>query len=110
MPLIYELADLNLNLNIVEMTPYFTVCVAFLLVSKIPTFSLKKISVSSKATVFILLIMGTIFISLLYYTFKALLIFGLAYLISIPVSFIIYRNKNKKQISELSDDEHEDVL
>ena len=65
MPLIYELADLNLNLNIVEMTPYFTVCVAFLLVSKIPTFSLKKISVSSKATVFILLIMGTIFISLL---------------------------------------------
>jgi CDP-diacylglycerol--serine O-phosphatidyltransferase len=84
--------------------------IAILLVSKVPTLSLKKISISPKATVFILLGIGTIFISLLYYTFETLLAFGLVYLISIPISFFMYRNKNKKQISETPEDEHEDVL
>jgi len=40
-----------------------TVIVAVLLVSKVPTLSLKKISISPKTTVFILLGIGTIFIS-----------------------------------------------
>ena len=54
--------------------------------------------------------MGTIFISLLFYTFKTLLVFGVVYLISIPISFVIYKSKDKKEITEISDDEHEDVL
>ena len=110
MPLIFELADLNLNFNIKNLTPYFTILIAILMVSKIPTLSLKKISVSPKATAFILLGIGIIFISLLDYTFETLLFFGLIYLISIPVSFFIYKNKDKKETLETSEDEHEDVL
>ena len=110
MPLIFELADLNLNFNIKNLTPYFTILIAILMVSKIPTLSLKKISISPKATVFILLGIGVIFISLLYYTFETLLVFGLVYLISIPVSFYMYKSNYKKEILETSEDEHEDVL
>ena len=93
MPLIFELADMNIGLNIKSITPYFTVFIAILLVSKIPTLSLKKISVSPKTTIFILLAIGIIFISLIDYTFETLLIFGFFYLISIPIS---YRNQIKK--------------
>ena len=109
-PLIFELTNLNFNLNIKSLTPYFTILIAILLVSKIPTWSLKKISISPKATVFILLGIGTIFISLLYYTFETLLVLGLAYLISIPISFFTFKYKNKKEVLETSDDDHEDVL
>ena len=83
---------------------------ATLLVSKIPTLSLKKISISPKATIFILLGIGIIFISLLNNPFETLLVFSLVYLISIPISFIMYKNKDRKEILETSEDEHEDVL
>ena len=110
MPLIYELTDLNIGLDIKKFTPYFTVLIAILLVSKIPTLSLKKISISPKATVFLLLGIGIVFIALLFYTLKTLLIFGIIYLISIPVSIIIYRNQDKKNANKISDDSHEDIL
>ena len=96
--------------SFINFWPYFAILIAILLVSKVPTLSLKKISISPKATAFILLGIGTIFISLLYYTFQTLLIFGLAYLISIPISFIMYKNRNRKETLETSEDEHEDVL
>ena len=108
MPLIYELTELNISFNFKNLTPYLTVLIAFLLVSKLTTLSLKKISIPPKATVFILLMIGTIFISLLFYTFETLLCFGAIYLISIPISFFIYRNK--KNTLEATEDEHEDVL
>ena len=109
-PLLLELSDLKVNFDIKFIVPYFTVLIAFLLVSKIPTLSLKKISISPKTTVFILLAIGMMFISLLFYTFKTLLVFCLIYLISIPISFFMYKNQNKKELSETSEDEHEDVL
>ena len=101
---------LILDFNIKTVTPYFTFLVAFLLVSKFPTLSLKKISISPKSTAFILLGIGIIFISLLYFTFETLLVFGLFYLISIPASYFIYQKQNKKIVSAIIDDEHEDVL
>ena len=110
MPLIFELSNLNLNYNFENFTPYFTIIIAFLLVSKIPTLSFKKISISPKATIFILLGIGLIFISLLFYTFETLLIFGLCYLISIPISYFMYKNQIKKENQETSEEEHEDVL
>ena len=110
MPLIFELSNIDLKLNIKNFAPYFTILISILLVSKVPTLSLKKISISPKATIFMLLGIGTIFISLLYYTFETLLGFGFVYLISLPVSFLIYKNKEKKENIETSEDEHEDVL
>mgnify|MGYP001354913307 FL=1 len=110
MPLIYDLSELKFNLNIKSLTPYLTVLVALLLVSKIPTLSLKKISISSKTTIFLLLFVGLIFISLLFYTFETLLAFGLIYLISVPISVVIFKKQQKKFSKKISDEDHEDVL
>ena len=110
MPLIYELTNLNFKVSIIQFTPYLTVLIAILLVSKIPTLALKKISISPKATVFLLLGIGIVFIALLFYTFVTLLVFGICYLISIPVSFLIYNNQSKKNIEKISDESHEDIL
>ena len=109
-PLIYELTNLNFGLEVRNLTPYLTILIAILLVSKIPTLALKKISISPKATVFLLLGIGIIFIALLFYTFETLLIFGIIYLISIPVSIISYKNQNKKNAEKISEDSHEDIL
>ncbi len=109
-PLIYDLTEFNLNLNIKSFTPFLTILIALLLVSKIPTPSLKKISISSKTTVFLLLTAGIIFIALLFYTFETLLVFGVIYLISIPLSILIYKKQEKKHSSKISDEDHEDVL
>ena len=109
MPLIYELADINLGLEIKKITPYFTILVAIMLVSKIPTLALKKISISPKTSVFLLLGIGLVFIALLFYTLETLLIFGITYLISIPISIILFRNQNNKNL-KISEESHEDIL
>ena len=109
MPLIYELTNFNIGLDLKKFCPYFTILIAVFLVSKIPTLALKKISISPKATVFLLLSIGLIFISLLFYTFETLLIFGFIYLISIPLSVILYKRQNKKNI-KISEESHEDIL
>ena len=110
MPLIYDLTDLNIGFDIKILTPYLTIAIAILLVSKIPTLALKKISTSPKTTVFLLLGIGIIFIALLFYTLKTLLVFGIIYLLSIPVSIIIYNKQNKINFKKISDEEHEDIL
>ena len=110
MPLIYELTDLNLNFDIKNITPYLTIIVAILLVSKIPTLAFKKISISPKTTIFLLLIFGIIFIALLFYTLETLLAFGVLYFLSIPVSIFIYKNYNKRESKKISEEDHEDVL
>ena len=110
MPLIYELTNLSLDIDIKLITPYLTIFIALLLVSKIPTLSFKKISISSKATIFLLLTVGLIFIALLFYTFETLLVFGLVYLALIPVSFLIYKKQQKIYSQKISDEDHEDIL
>ena len=109
-PLIFELSALSLNVDVRSLTPFLTVLIALLLVSKIPTPSLKKISISSKATIFLLLVVGLIFIALLFFTFETLLLFGLLYLSSIPISIFIFYNQKKKKLTKISDEDHEDIL
>ena len=48
--------------------------------------------------IFLLLGIGIVFIALLFYTLETLLAFGIIYLLSIPISMIIYSNQNKKQL------------
>ena len=109
-PLVYELSDINFKIDIRSLTPYLTILIAFLLVSKVPTLSLKKISISSKTTIFLLLTVGIIFIALLFYTFETLIVFSLIYLISVPISFLIFKKQEKKFSSKISDEDHEDIL
>jgi len=110
MPLIYELTNLDLGIDVKNTTPYLTVIVAILLVSKVPTLALKKISISPKATVFLLLSIGIIFIALLFYTLETLLLFGITYVLTIPISIYIYNNQYKKDIKKISNEDHEDIL
>ena len=109
-PLIYELSNLNLNLDLKFITPYLTILTALFLVSKIPTPSLKKISISPKTSIFLLLGIGMIFIALLFYTFETLLFLSLIYLIFIPGSVFLYKKEFKKHVTKISDDDHEDIL
>ena len=110
MPLIYELSDLTFTFDLRSLTPYLTVLIALLLVSKVPTLSFKKISISSKTTIFLLLSTGIIFIALLFYTFETLLTFGFFYLVSLPISIFLFKNQQKKYSQKISDEDHEDIL
>ena len=82
-----------------------------LLISKVPTYALKKISVPRSMTIFLLLAVVLYFGLLLIYTFNAIVISGLIYFIMIPISLVHYNNM-KKQIKEqnISNEEHEDIL
>ncbi len=109
-PLIYELSNLELGLEIKFFVPYFTILIALLMVSKVPTFSFKKISISPKTTIFLLLAVGITFIALLFYTFETLLVFSLIYLLTIPISILIFKNQQRKNSLKISDEDHEDIL
>ena len=109
LPLVYELSELKFNVDIKSMTPFFVVIVALLLISKIPTFSLKKIKVSSQLSIFLLFGIVVVFISLIFFTFESLLIIGGIYLLSIPLSFYSYKQTAKK-IHSQSEEDHEDIL
>jgi len=112
MPLIYSLSDIQiLNINHSLFVPILFVIVSILLISKVPTYALKKISVPRNMTIFLLLAVVSYFGLLLIYTFNAIAVSGLMYFIMIPVSFIHY-TKLSKNIKEqnTSQDEHEDIL
>ena len=112
MPLVYSLSDIQiLKINYDFFVPILFVAVSILLISKIPTYALKKISVPRNMTIFLLLAVVLYFGLLLIYTFNAIVISGLTYLIMIPISFIHYNNINKKfKEQNILHEEHEDIL
>ena len=112
MPLIYSLSDIQiLNINYDFFVPILFVAVSILLISKVPTYALKKISVPRSMTIFLLLGVVLYFGLLLIYTFNAIAISGLIYFMLIPVSFIHYNNLSKKfKEQDISNEEHEDIL
>ena len=67
LPLIYELSEFNFVKDIKSITPYLVVVTALLLISKIPTFSLKKIKISSGLTIFLLFGIAIIFVSVIFF-------------------------------------------
>ncbi len=112
MPLIYSLSDIQmLNINYDFFVPIIFITISILLISKVPTYALKKISVPRSMTIFLLLAVVLYFGLLLIYTFNAIVISGLIYFIMIPISLVHYNNM-KKQIKEqnISNEEHEDIL
>ena len=60
-PLVLELTDLNILLNKKYFIPIFTLTIAVLLISKVPTYSFKNIKIKPALTVFILLGIGVSF-------------------------------------------------
>ena len=87
--------------------------VSVLMVSKLPTYSLKKIVIPRSVTVFLLLGISIFFGFLIAFTFETLLFAGAVYLLSIPVSCFHYLNtkaKNKNIQDSQEEDQSSDVL
>ena len=112
MPLIYSLSDIQIiNVNYDFFVPILFVIISILLISKAPTYALKKISVPRNMTIFLLLAVVSYFGLLLIYTFNAIVISGLIYFIMIPISFIHYTKSSKNfKDQNTSNEEHEDIL
>ena len=114
MPLIFSLSEFDffiISYNI--LVPVFFISVSFLLISKFPTYSLKKIIIPRSMTVFLLFGIVLFFGLLLIYPFKVIFLSGFIYLSLIPISFLHYRKiNNQKDINKIKndDDEPEDIL
>ncbi len=112
MPLVYSFSEIQFfNPNYKIIVPILFISISILLISKVPTYSLKKIVVPRSMSIFLLLVVVLFFGLLLIYTFNTLIISGILYLLMIPVSAAHYFkiNKNSK-IKEDNIDHHEDVL
>jgi len=86
---------------------------SILMISKIPTYSMKRITIPRRTTIFLLFGIGLYFGLVLVYTFKVLFFTCLVYLLTIPISYFHYRkliNKNKIISKDQDIDETEDVL
>ena len=114
MPLILSLSEFDfftINYNI--LVPVFFISVSFLLISKLPTYSLKKIIIPRSTTVFLLFGIVLFFGLLLIYPFKVIFVSGFIYLGLIPISFLHYQKINKqKSVDQTKNDEDEleDIL
>ena len=109
-PLVLELTEFNFLINNNYFVPSFTLVIAVLLISKIPTYSFKKIKIKPALTVFILLGIGISLVTLMFFTFETLLIFSFFYIFSIPVACFTYLSNKKSVQIDNSEDEHEDIL
>ena len=109
-PLILELTDFNFLFDKNYFVPIFTLIIAILLISKLPTYSFKKIKIKPAMTVFILLGIGVSLVTLMFFTFETLFIFCFLYILSIPMAYFTYFNNKKSVDAENSEDEHEDIL
>ena len=112
-PLIISLSGFNfIQLNYEIIVPLFFVVTSFLLISKFPSYSFKKIVIPRKTTIFLLFGIVLFFGLLLVYTFNVIAISALIYLLLLPVSYFHFKNiKNEHEKDKIQDeDDLEDVL
>ena len=110
LPLILNLSDLIQFENYTVLSSITILTTSVLMVSKIPTYSLKRILIPRHYAIFLLLGIGIYVSLLIFYAFKTLFFTGMVYLLLIPISFFHYRYKNKKIFTSSTEDEDEDVL
>ena len=85
--------------------------ISILMVSKIPTYSLKRIVIPRRLGGFLLLGIGTYISVLIYFTFEVLFLTGLTYFLLLPVSYFHYNYLNKNNLKKnIEEDEIEDIL
>jgi CDP-diacylglycerol--serine O-phosphatidyltransferase len=112
MPLVLSFSEFKyLNENYKLVVPIFFIIISILLISKIPTYSLKKIAVPRRTSIFLLFSIILYFGLILVYTFNTIIISGIIYLLMIPVSaFHFYMIKKNSKINTEEIEHHEDVL
>ena len=110
LPLILNLSGIIQFENYTVLASVAILTTSLLMVSKIPTYSLKRILIARHLAIFLLLGIGIYASLLIFYTFETLFFSGLIYIILIPISFFHYRYKNKKVFAITDEEETEDVL
>ena len=110
LPLILKLSGLIQTESYTILSSVVILTTSILMVSKIPTYSLKRILIPRHLAIFLLLGLGIYVSLLIFYTFKILFFTGIIYILLIPVSFFHYRQKNKKQIITSNSEDDEDIL
>ena len=97
-------------ISIKNLSPFLVILASILLISKVPTFSFKKIVVQRKMTLFLLLGFGLFFVSIIQFTYETMAICCLLYLILIPVSIFNYRSKLRTVQKEIAEEDQRDIL
>ncbi len=112
-PLIISLSGFDfLNLNYDMITLLFFILTSFLLISKFPTYSFKKIVIPRRSTIFLLFGIVLFFGLLLIYTFNVIAISVVVYVLLLPISFLHFQKIKKQHENDKiqDDDDFEDVL
>ena len=112
-PLIISLSGFELyQLNYEVIVPIFFVVTSFLLISKFPSYSFKKIVIPRRTTIFLLFGVVLFFGLLLIYTFNVIAISSVVYLLLLPISYFHFQKIKKKHEKDKIQDEDdlEDVL
>ena len=112
-PLIISLSGFDyIQLNYDIIVPLFFVITSFLLISKFPTYSFKKIVIPRRTTIFLLLGIVLFFGLLLIYTFNVIAISTIVYVLLLPISFYHFQKIKKRHENDKiqEDDDLEDVL
>ena len=110
LPLIFDLSNFSNLMNLKVITPYLTIIVSLLLISKLPTYSFKKISIKRNMTIFLLLGVGLFFVSIIQFTFETLSLVLFIYLLLIPLGILNYNKKSKSIENDLIEEDHQDIL
>jgi CDP-diacylglycerol--serine O-phosphatidyltransferase len=110
LPLILNLSGIVQLENYAVLSSVAILITSILMISKISTYSLKRILIPRHYAIFLLLGIGIYVGFLIFYTFKTLFFTGIAYLLLIPISFFHYKHKNKKSFISSTQEEDEDVL
>jgi len=106
-----NLADIFQTQNNKMISSVVILLTSVLMVSKIPTYSLKRIAIPRSLGGFLLLGIGIYLSLLIFYTFEVLLLTGAVYVVLIPISFFHYKHLNKKFIhAKTKENEIEDIL
>ena len=112
-PLIISLSGFDLfQLNYELIVPTFFILTSFLLISKFPTYSFKKIVIPRRTTIFLLFGIVLFFGLLLIYTFNVIAISAVIYVFLLPISFFHFQKIKKQHENDKiqEDDDLEDVL
>ena len=109
-PLILSMSSIKLfNIDYAIVVPIFFIVTSFLLISKFPSYSFKKIVIQRKATIFLLFGIVLFFGLLLIYPFNVISVSALIYLTMLPISFFHYQKLKKQNEGQNYDDEDDDL-
>tara|TARA_A100000164_G_C21890593_1_gene765219 strand:+ start:652 stop:1458 length:807 start_codon:yes stop_codon:yes gene_type:complete len=109
-PLIISLSGFNyFKLNYDLIVPVFFITTSFLLISKFPSYSFKKIVIPRRTSIFLLFGIVLFFGLLLVYTFNVIAISALIYLFLLPISYLHFQKIKKKHENEKIQDDDDDL-